>query len=81
MTLPEMALRFILSHPAVSTTIAGHAQAGARAAEYRRQRRRPARQALACGTEETSLGPHAAAAGRTSLDRDPADSSALRHCW
>ncbi len=23
MTLPEMALRFILSHPAVSTTIAG----------------------------------------------------------
>jgi aryl-alcohol dehydrogenase-like predicted oxidoreductase len=33
MALPEMALRFILSHPAVSTTIAD-AEARARAAEH-----------------------------------------------
>jgi aryl-alcohol dehydrogenase-like predicted oxidoreductase len=37
MTLPEMALRFILSHPAVSTTIAGMRKLGERSPEHRRQ--------------------------------------------
>ena len=37
MDLPELALRFILEHPAVSTTIPGHAPAGSRRAEPGRQ--------------------------------------------
>ena len=39
MDLPGLALRFILHHPAVTTTDPGHAQAGARGAQPRRQRR------------------------------------------
>ena len=39
MALPELALRFILQHPAVATTIPGHAQVGPRRAEPRRLRR------------------------------------------
>ena len=42
MDLPELALRFILEHPAVSTTIPGHAPPGPRRAEPGGQRRRPA---------------------------------------
>ena len=39
MDLPELALRFILEHPAVSTTIPGMRQPGARRAQPGRQRR------------------------------------------
>ena len=61
MTLPEMALRFILSHPAVSTTIAGM-----RKAEHVRENiaasdAGPLDKSLLAGTEETPLGPHSAA--------------------
>ena len=61
MTLPEMALRFILSHPAVSTTIAGM-----RKPEHVRQNiatsdAGPLDKNLAGRVKEASLGPHAAA--------------------
>ena len=59
MTLPEMALRFILSHPAVSTTIAGM-----RKLEHVRQNiaasdAGPLDKSSSRGVEEASLGPHA----------------------
>ena len=61
MTLPEMALRFILSHPAVSTTIAGM-----RKPEHVRQNiaasdAGPLDKDLLAELKKASLGPKAAA--------------------
>ena len=60
MTLPEMSLRFILSHPAVSTTIVGM-----RSPEHVRQNvaasdAGPLDANLLDRTEEASLGSHPA---------------------
>ena len=68
MTLPEMALRFILSHPAVSTQIAGM-----RKPEHVRQNiatsdAGPLDKSSARRTEETPLGPHAAALVRLEIE-------------
>ena len=57
MTMPEMVLRHILDHPAVSTVIPGMRKPQARRAEPRRQRRSQAQARGAPGAEEASLGP------------------------
>jgi aryl-alcohol dehydrogenase-like predicted oxidoreductase len=54
MALPEMALRYILANPAVSTTIPGHAPAAARRAQPRGQRRRAAAAAPGRGAGPTA---------------------------
>ena len=57
MDLPELALRFILEHPAVSTTIPGMRRPGPRRAESGGERRGPAAAPPGGGPQDPSLGP------------------------
>ena len=61
-SLPDLALRFILHHPAVSTTIPGMRSLGHVDVEHRRQRRAAARRRPDRGPARPSLGAHVAGA-------------------
>ena len=77
MTLPEMSLRFILSHPAVSTTIVGmrdpkHVRQNVAASDA------GPLDANLLRTEETSLGPHPAKLVRLAVRRSAFVTRVLR---
>ena len=63
LTLPQMALRYILSYPGGEHNHRWDEEAGACAAEYCGQRCRPAGCGAAAQVERASLGPQAAALG------------------
>ena len=79
-TLPELALRFILSQSGCQHDHSRNAQALARESEYRRERCRPVAGGVARAIEGTPLGPqtHAMVAVEQESIENPHSSSAIR---